>query len=133
MPEPQAGPNPVHNVMLGNIGTAELFIILLAVLLVFGAKRIPEIARGLGKGIREFREATREISDELRLGDDPVRARRAPAPPNRQSAFERHANAAPAAVPIPSAPLASEGTPAPTPDPLQVPPARANATGHDPD
>ncbi len=40
-------------------------MIFLAVLLLFGAKRIPEIARGLGKGIKEFKTATREISDEI--------------------------------------------------------------------
>lgn len=51
--------------MLGNIGSVELFVIMLAVLLIFGSKRIPEIARGLGSGIREFRAALREISVEL--------------------------------------------------------------------
>ncbi len=51
--------------MFGNIGATELLLIFLVVLLVFGAKRIPEIARGLGRGIREFKEATREVSREL--------------------------------------------------------------------
>lgn len=64
--------------MLGNIGTGELILIFLVILLVFGAKRIPEIARGLGKGIREFKDATREISRELHT--DPYADRtRAPA------------------------------------------------------
>nr|BCX02028.1 MAG: sec-independent protein translocase protein TatA [Bacteroidota bacterium] len=47
------------------LGTGELILIFLAILLLFGAKRIPEIARGLGTGIREFKRATREIQDEL--------------------------------------------------------------------
>lgn len=59
--------------MLGNIGGAELILIMTAILLVFGAKRIPEIARGLGQGIREFKKATSEISRELKLEEDPIR------------------------------------------------------------
>ncbi len=50
---------------MGGLGMMELALIFLVVLLVFGAKRIPEIARGLGKGIREFKDATSEISKEL--------------------------------------------------------------------
>jgi sec-independent protein translocase protein TatA len=53
--------------MLG-IGGQEMFLILLAFLLLFGAKKIPELARGLGKGIREFKDASREIKDELEEG-----------------------------------------------------------------
>ncbi len=43
----------------------ELLVIFLVVLLLFGAKRIPEMARGLGKGIREFRGAVKEVQDEV--------------------------------------------------------------------
>ena len=54
----------------GNIGFMEIFVILLIVLLLFGAKRIPEIAGSFGKGIREFKksmnDASREIQEELR-------------------------------------------------------------------
>lgn len=46
-------------------GGMELFIIVLVVLLLFGAKKIPELARGMGKGIREFKEASREIKREI--------------------------------------------------------------------
>lgn len=46
-------------------GGPEVFIILLVVLLLFGAKKIPELARGLGKGIREFKDASREIKKEI--------------------------------------------------------------------
>ncbi len=49
---------------MGNIGTGELLLIALVVLVFFGSKKIPELAQGLGKGIREFRKATREIQDD---------------------------------------------------------------------
>jgi sec-independent protein translocase protein TatA len=52
------------------IGAQELMIIFLIVLLLFGANRIPEIARALGKGIRDFKRATRDIDDEVRFNDD---------------------------------------------------------------
>ncbi len=56
---------------MGSLGPMEILLIFLAILLIFGAKRIPEIARGMGKGIKEFRSATREISNELTLDDEP--------------------------------------------------------------
>ena len=46
----------------------ELFVIVLVVLLLFGAKKIPELARGLGRGIREFKDATKEIKNEIEEG-----------------------------------------------------------------
>lgn len=53
--------------MIGNLGFPEIVLILLVVLLLFGAKRIPEIAGSMGKGIREFKrsinDATREVTD----------------------------------------------------------------------
>jgi len=47
------------------ISGAEIFIILVVVLVLFGAKKIPEMAKGLGKGMREFRKATDDIKKEL--------------------------------------------------------------------
>ncbi|RPH37040.1 twin-arginine translocase TatA/TatE family subunit [bacterium] len=49
---------------MGNIGTTEIILILLIVLVFFGSKKIPELAQGLGKGIREFKKATREIQSD---------------------------------------------------------------------
>ena len=49
---------------MGNIGTTELILILLVVLVFFGSKKIPELAQGIGKGIREFKKATREIDND---------------------------------------------------------------------
>ncbi len=57
---------------LGNLGGPEIFLIVLFVLIFFGAKKIPELARGLGKGIREFKDATREIKDEIEDGANSV-------------------------------------------------------------
>jgi TatA/E family protein of Tat protein translocase len=50
---------------MGDIGIPELLIIFLFILIFFGGKRIPEIAKNLGKGIREFRKATHGVQDEL--------------------------------------------------------------------
>jgi sec-independent protein translocase protein TatA len=50
---------------MGNIGTTELILIIAVLFLFFGAKKIPELAQGLGKGIREFRKASREIQDDI--------------------------------------------------------------------
>jgi sec-independent protein translocase protein TatA len=49
---------------MGNFGTTEIILIVLAVVILFGAKKIPELAQGLGKGIREFKKATREIDTD---------------------------------------------------------------------
>ena len=55
--------------MLAFIQGSEWLIIGLAVLLLFGAKKLPELARGLGKGIREFKKASSDIGDELNRSD----------------------------------------------------------------
>jgi TatA/E family protein of Tat protein translocase len=55
-----------------NIGTQEMVLILLVVLLLFGAKRIPEISRSLGKGLADFRDAMAGVERELK-GEPPVR------------------------------------------------------------
>jgi len=47
------------------IGTTELLVILFIILLVFGSKKLPELAQGLGRGIKEFKKASNEIQDEL--------------------------------------------------------------------
>ena len=58
---------------MGSLGPFEIILIFLVILLVFGAKRIPEIARGLGKGIREFKSATTEIKNELTVDSNQIR------------------------------------------------------------
>ncbi len=50
---------------MGNIGTTELLLIFLIILVFFGSKKIPELAQGLGKGIREFKKATRAVEEDI--------------------------------------------------------------------
>ena len=49
---------------MGRIGLPELLIILTIIILIFGANRLPEIGKGIGKGIRNFKEANKEDSDK---------------------------------------------------------------------
>lgn len=55
---------------LGPIGTPELVIILIVVLLLFGGKKIPELMRGLGKGVRNFKEGVNGIEEDLKVDLD---------------------------------------------------------------
>jgi sec-independent protein translocase protein TatA len=50
--------------MLPRLGLPEILIILVIVVLIFGANRLPELGRGIGKGIRNFKDATRDEADE---------------------------------------------------------------------
>jgi len=67
----------VNNILafLGGLGTSEVMVIMVVILIFFGAKRIPELARGLGKGIREFKDATKEIKNDIEnaANDEPVK------------------------------------------------------------
>lgn len=56
--------------LLGNLSSGELFLFFTVVLLLFGAKRIPELAKGLGKGIREFKDASSGIKREIEKDAD---------------------------------------------------------------
>ena len=56
--------------MIGNLGAWEVILVFLVVLLLFGAKRLPEIGAALGKGIREFKGATRDIQREIESSTD---------------------------------------------------------------
>ncbi len=63
--------NSAYNtqIVAGAIGGWELAIILLAALLLFGAKRLPELARALGQSLREFKKAARDVEEELHTAD----------------------------------------------------------------
>ncbi len=71
------------------LGGWEVVLIFAVVLILFGAKKLPELARGLGTGIKEFKKATREVTDEIQSATDdtpaPTPAKRLP-PQNTQSA-----------------------------------------------
>lgn len=65
---------------LGDIGGSELMLIMVVILIFFGANKIPELARGLGKGIREFKDASSQIRSEFEQSGNQ------PAPPQQQHA-----------------------------------------------
>lgn len=88
---------------MGSLGPFEIILIFLVILLVFGAKRIPEIARGLGKGIREFKTATTEIKNELTVDTNQMRPPQHTTAP-RQDTYQSQ----PAAQPAASQPAASD-------------------------
>ena len=50
---------------LGNIGTSEVIILALVILLLFGGKKIPELMRGLGKGVKSFKQGMNEVEKEI--------------------------------------------------------------------
>jgi len=56
--------------MFGNLGATEIILIVLAILILFGAKKIPELAQGIGKGMREFRKAVRDVEDDIKSTTD---------------------------------------------------------------
>ncbi len=59
---------------MGMPGGIEIIIIVLIILLLFGAKRIPELARGIGQGIQEFRKASDDIKKEIDKGADDIKS-----------------------------------------------------------
>jgi sec-independent protein translocase protein TatA len=70
------------NVMFGlfNLGGGEIILVLALVLILFGARKLPELAKGLGQGIKEFKKATREVTDEIQssMDETPTPAKRLP-------------------------------------------------------
>jgi sec-independent protein translocase protein TatA len=55
----------IHADLLGVLGTNEIIIILIIVLLMFGGRKIPELMKGLGKGVREFNDAKSNVKKEI--------------------------------------------------------------------
>jgi sec-independent protein translocase protein TatA len=95
-------PEERFGVSMFNIGTQELLIILLVVLVLFGAKRIPEVSRALGKGVADLRDALSGVERELK-GETLVPPRRPPgAPPERAPGVARSPNRVPGEIPQPA-------------------------------
>jgi len=107
-----------------SLGPWEIALIFLVVLLVFGAKRIPEIARGLGKGIREFKDASNDLKKELTITDTPSQQIQPPAQQPMQASPPVQQQA-----PVPAAaPPAQQQTAAPGAAPAEAnPPADGTA------
>ena len=61
--------------LIFNMGAPELILVGLAVLLFFGGKKLPELMKGLGKGMKEYKEAQKDVTDQITKGfeDEPVK------------------------------------------------------------
>ena len=59
--------------MFGNLGAGEIILIVLVILLLFGAKKIPELAQGLGKGMKEFKKSLKDVEEEIKKTDNEVK------------------------------------------------------------
>jgi len=66
---------------LFNLGGGEIILILALILILFGARKLPELAKGLGQGIKEFKKATREVTEEVTHAMDETPP---PPPPQRR-------------------------------------------------
>ena len=55
---------------LGNLGTGEIVIIAIVVLLLFGGKKIPELMKGIGKGVKNFKDGVKGLEDHIKLDDN---------------------------------------------------------------
>lgn len=58
----------INMIMLWALGTGEIVLIALVVLLIFGGKKIPELMRGLGKGVSQFKKGIKDVDDEIKSG-----------------------------------------------------------------
>ena len=76
VPHGTVGSNPTlsakqfNGEKMGNLGPTEIIIIVLGILVLFGAKKIPEFAKGLGKGMKEFKKAINDVNDEVKQVED---------------------------------------------------------------
>ena len=86
---------------LGDIGGSELMLIMVVILIFFGANKIPELARGLGKGIREFKDASTEIRKEFEQAGQPAQPNYNQQPYSAQNQYP---------TPLPAAPVAEQGS-----------------------
>lgn len=85
------------------IGMPELILILALALIVLGPKKLPEIARALGKGLAEFRRATDELKEELRHVEAEVEQPSQPSPPDSPPAASAETSPSPSTSQTPSA------------------------------
>lgn len=56
----------MRNLLFLNLGAGEVIVIALFILLIFGGKRIPELMKGLGKGVKSFKDGIKDIEDDIR-------------------------------------------------------------------
>lgn len=73
-----------YNLLLLGLGTGEIILIVLVILLLFGAKRIPELMKSMGKGVKSFKEGMKDIESELNNPDESVKeSAKDPKPDNK--------------------------------------------------
>jgi sec-independent protein translocase protein TatA len=61
----------INSILAGILGGQEIIVILIVALILFGGKKIPELMRGIGKGVSEFKKGLHEIDDDAKLGNPP--------------------------------------------------------------
>ena len=62
----------LYPLLLG-LGTGEIIVIVLVILLLFGAKRIPELMKSMGKGVKSFKEGMKDVEKEINTPDEPTK------------------------------------------------------------
>ena len=60
--------------MFGSLGATEIILIIVAIVLLFGAKKIPELAQGVGKGMKEFKKAVKEVEEDITEVKDDIKS-----------------------------------------------------------
>jgi sec-independent protein translocase protein TatA len=70
---------------IGSLGTPEIILIFVVILLLFGAKKLPELARGVGKSMGEFKKAREDFEREITRSEEEVRLKEAPGKESRES------------------------------------------------
>ena len=98
--------NLAYTAFIQGLGGPELLIILAIILLLFGAKKLPELAKGLGKSMKEFKKAAQDVQDDFQEAMDSVETEEKKTPPP----------VAPAAAPAPAPEAAPEAEAAPAED-----------------
>ena len=61
----------LYPLLFGGIGTTEIILIVFVILLLFGAKRIPELMKSMGKGVKSFKEGMKDVEKEINAPDEP--------------------------------------------------------------
>ncbi len=64
----------IANMLLWNLGGPEILVIALLIVLLFGAKKIPELMKGIGKGVKSFKQGMAEAEDEMKKAKDEINA-----------------------------------------------------------